>query len=107
MTDYDPREYYYVHYMGLQLGGAIVLPQSKGPDGKTSVDGFNVTEATELLHKVVGPVVIMNWRKITKKRFDEFNAFVAKVTGATPETKKRPSHLSLVKLEENKNNEPQ
>ena len=98
-NDNDPFEYFYVAYQGNGIGGAIILPQHKLESGEENPDGFNVASASRYLYMTFNaPVIVLSWHRTTKKRREEFEAFVQSITPNAPETKKR--HLSLVPLKE-------
>lgn len=91
------KEFYYCTYAGIGFGGAIVIPQHKMPGGSENPDGFNIAAATEHLLTMFGQVMIVqSWHLISRRRRDEFESFVARVTQAAPEPKNNVTHLRLV-----------
>lgn len=93
----EPMEFYYITYSGQDVCGAIIAPQHKIAGGGKNPDGFNIASATQYLYSMFGfPVIIMSWRRTTRKRRDEFETFVKGITAGPKMGGIQKKHLTLV-----------
>ncbi len=101
-AEYD---YFYVNWHSGIMFGCIVMRQVKHATEAINPDGFNIAAGARFILLTLGfPVIISDWKPITKKRYDEFCLYSKEFKAS--QSQNTPDNVSYLKLVKNDSEHP-